>query len=74
MIKFKNGQMPNESATHKHFKVCWIPLSGANKACFIIFLNLIFKEIKNVIIFMIVKYKEKIISIVLCEMLHSQEN
>lgn len=49
MIKFNYGQIPNGSATHKHFKVCWIPLL-ANKALFV-FINLIFKKIENVNIF-----------------------
>lgn len=26
MIKFNYGEMANDSATHKHFKVSWIPV------------------------------------------------
>lgn len=41
------------------------------KVCFLFwFLNLIFTEIENVTVFMVVKCKENRTSIVLCEMLH----
>lgn len=44
--------------------------SRLTKLVLVFFFYLIFKEIENVIIFMIVKYKVKLISIVLCGMLH----